>query len=265
MMLASTRRRKAATDTRSFVKLLAAFLMAAVGSACGGGDGGGGGGTAADQEPGGLWSGTIAINGQSGRQELVGISTDDGRFRFISVDTAGQFVGNGVVNGTRITGSGTAFAPPGFTWLDGSTVTTLTMSGTLRERRSIEGTWTAGTGEAGSFAMDYDPDYAKDSSLSLVAGVWTVYDDNLNPFATFTIEADGQFSGQNAVGCTSLGRISIIDARYNVYDIASTVSNCAIAGDYAGLGVLGSISQPNDAFLFSINNDIRALLLALER
>ncbi len=37
------------------------------------------------------------------------------------------------------------------------------------------------------------------------------------------------------------------------------------AGDYAGLGVLGSIVNPNDAFLFSVNNDLRALLLGLER
>jgi hypothetical protein len=29
--------------------------------------------------------------------------------------------------------------------------------------------------------------------------------------------------------------------------------------------VLGSIVNPNDVFLFSVNNDLRALLLGLER
>jgi hypothetical protein len=253
-------------EAGAFMRLLARVAMVAVLASCGGGGGdGGGGGTTVDEAPGGLWSGTLVIDGQAGRQDLVGISTDDGRFRFISVDTEGQFSGMVAVAGTRVTGSGKAFAPPGFTWRDGSTVATLTMTGTLRERRSMEGAWTSATGESGTFALAYDPDYEKDSSLALLVGVWTVYDDNLNPFATFTIEADGQFSGQNAAGCTSVGRISIIDPAFDVYGIASSISNCAIAGDYEGLGVLGSIASPDDVFLFSVNNDTRALLLGLER
>jgi hypothetical protein len=233
-------------------------------SACGGG-GSGGGVVPEDQALGGLWSGTLRIDGVSGTQELVGISTDDGRFRFISVDTEGQFIGTVSASGTRASGSGKAFAPPGFTWRDGSTVTTVTMTGTVRQRSALSGNWTAGTGESGSFNLNYDTDHEKDSSLSLVEGVWTVYDDNLNPFATFTIEADGRFSAQNAVGCASLGQISIIDPGYNVYDIESTVSNCAIAGSYTGLGALGEIASPNDVFVFSVSNDLRALLLGLER
>jgi len=235
-------------------------------AACGGGSSGGGGGVVpGDQALGGLWSGTLTIAGQPGTQTLVGVSTEDGRFRLFSVDTEAQFVGTAQVVRTSVSGSGDAFAPPGFTWLDGSTVTTVTMTGTLQQRNSLVGDWKAGTGESGTFDLDYDADYETDSSLALLTGVWTVYDDNLNPFATFTIDADGKFSGQNAVGCTSLGRISIIDARFNVYDITSTISNCAIAGDYAGLGVLGQIVNPNDAFLFSVSNDMRALLLGLER
>ena len=234
-------------------------------SACGVGDNGGGPIVPADQALGGLWSGTLTITGQPGTQDLVGVSTDDGRFRLISADTEGQFVGTAQAVGSRVTGTGEAFAPPGFTWQDGSTVTTVSMTGTLRQRDSLVGNWTAGTGESGTFNLDYDADYEKDSALNLLVGVWTVYDDNLNPFATFTIEADGGFSGQNAVGCTSLGQISIIDARFNAYDIASTVDGCGIAGDYAGLGVLGDLVNPNDVFLFSVSNDLRALLLGLER
>jgi hypothetical protein len=98
-----------------------------------------------------------------------------------------------------------------------------------------------------------------------LAGQWTVYDDNLNPFATFTVETDGRFTAQNVLGCTSMGQISIIDSKFNVYDIRSTITGCAIAGDYAGLGALGKVSQPNDAFLFSVSNDLRALLLGLQR
>jgi hypothetical protein len=243
--------------------LLPALLLAA---ACGGGSNGGGSMVPTpDQALGGLWYGTLSITGVPGTQEFVGMSTDDGRFRFISVDTLGQFAGVVQANGTSVTGSGEGFAPAGTTWRDGSTVTSVSMTGTIRQRNNFSGSWTAGTGESGTFTFDYDTDYEKDSSLALLVGVWTVYDDNLNPVATFTIDANGQFSGQNVNGCVSLGQVSIIDARYDVYGITSTVANCPIAGDYAGLGVLGSIVNPNDVFLFSVNNDLRALLLGLER
>jgi hypothetical protein len=232
---------------------------------CGGGSGGGGGGAASvDQALGGLWYGTLSIDGLADTQDFVGMSTDDGRFRFISADTGAQFVGTVRVDGASVSGSGKGFAPDGTTWRDGSTVTTATMTGTLRQRSSFTGSWSTGAGESGTFSFFYDADYENDSSLALLAGVWTVYDENLNPFATFTIDPNGEFSGQNIAGCTSLGQISIIDPRSNIYQITSTISNCAIAGDYTGLGVSGSIANPNDAFLFSINNDLRALLLGLE-
>jgi hypothetical protein len=248
---------------RSSIVAIALVLLAACG---GGGSGGGGGGSApADQALGGLWYGTLSIDGLAGTQSFVGMSTDDGRFRFISADTGGQFVGTVQVDGTTVSGSGKGFAPDGTTWRDGSTVTTATMTGTLRQRSSFVGSWSTGTGESGTFSFSYDADYEKDSSLALLEGVWIVYDDNLNPYATFTIDPDGGFSGQNIVGCTSMGQISIIDPRSNIYEITSTISNCAIAGEYTGLGVLGSIVNSNDAFLFSVNSDVRALLLGLER
>ncbi len=241
-----------------------AFLFILM-SSCGGGSGDGGQVIPGDQDLGGFWSGSLTIDGQPGTQELVGISTDDGRFRFISVDTEAQFVGTARADGTSVTGSGTAYAPVGFTWRDGSIVTTVTMTATIAERDSFAGSWSSGTGESGTFDFAYDPEYEKDSSLGLLNGVWIVYDDNLNPFATFTIEQDGRFTAQNAAGCTSSGRISIIDSRSNVYDIQSTIVGCDIAGDYTGLGALGDLVSPNDVFLFSVSNPSRALLLGLER
>ena len=243
--------------------LLVIVLLASCGG--GGGNDGGGGIVPGDQALGGLWVGSLAIAGVPGSQDFVGISTDDGRFRFISVDTGGQFAGLVQAQGSSVTGTGDGFAPVGTTWKDGTTVTTVTMKGTLRQRESFIGSWTAGTGESGTFDLAYDSDYEKDSSLTLLAGVWAVYDDNLNPIATFTIEANGQFLAQNVNGCSSLGEISIIDSKSNIYDIVSTILNCGIAGDYAGLGALGSIVKLNDAFVFSVNNDLRALLLGLER
>ncbi len=217
-----------------------------------------------DQDLGGFWTGTLSIDGVPGTQDLIGISTDDGRFHFISADTEAQFVGTAQADGTSVTGSGTAYAPPGSMWRDGSTVTTVTMSGTITERDSFAGSWSSGAGESGRFNFAYDPDYEKDSSLGLLAGDWC--DDCFNPVVSFRIFQDGQFTGSNTLfGCTSSGRISIIDSRFNVYQIESTIAGCAIAGDYTGLGALGDIIQPNDFLVFFINNAQRAMLVGLER
>jgi len=240
-------------------------ICAALVAGCGGGSGGGGF-VPADQALGGFWSGTLTIDGAPGVQELVGLSTDDGRFRLISVDTGAQFAGTASADGDSVTGSGRAYAPEGSEWGDGSTVTTVTVTGTIRQRASFAGSWSSATGESGRFDLDYDPEYERDSSLSLLTGTWIAYDENLNPTATFEIAADGRFTGVNPfLGCTSSGQMSIIDSRYNVYGIQSTVVNCAIAGSYAGLGALGSIVNPNDVFLFSVSNEQRALLLGLEK
>jgi hypothetical protein len=257
-------RRKWNVTLRGFWILTSVLLL----TACGGG---GSTGPSFSPEPvvdqtlGGLWFGTLTTDGVQGNQDLVGITTDDGRFRFISVDTLGQFIGTGQTSGNDVTGSGNGFAPMGTTWGDGATVTPITVSATLHQRSSFSGTWGAGTGESGTFDFDYDADYEKSSSLALLVGVWAVYDDNSNPIVTFTIDAGGQFFGQNVNGCTSLGQISVIDSRANVYDITSTISDCFIAGDYAGLGVLGDIENPDDAFVFSVNNDVVAILLGLQR
>lgn len=244
---------------------MATATLVILSGACGGGGSDGGSVVPRNQTFGGLWVGTLSIDGIPGSQELVGISTDDGRFQFLSVDTLGQFAGTARVTGGSVSGSGKGFAPPGTTWRDGTTVTNVTFTGVLVERRTFEGSWSTGTGESGSFDLAYDAEYEKDSSLSLVAGVWTVYDDNLNPFATFTVDADGRFSGSNQAGCNSVGRISIIDSRFDVYDFESVVAGCPIAGEYKGLALLTDLDEPNDALLALVNNDQRALLLALER
>lgn len=240
-------------------------LVIALAGGCGGGSGGGGSVAPRDGDPGGLWSGTLVVDGVPGTQDMVGISVADGRFRMISVDTGGQFVGTVRVSGSSVSGSGKAYAPAGTTWRDGSTVTTVSCTGTLAERRSLDGSWSTGAGESGTVSLDYDPDYEKDSALARVAGTWIVYDDALAPIATFTIEANGNLFAQNAIGCTTTGRISLIDARYNVYDVVTTVSGCPIAGDYTGLGTLGDLESPDDALVLGMSNEARALLVLLQR
>lgn len=115
--------------------------------------------------------------------------------------------------------------------------------------------------------------HEKDSSLALLEGAWFFYDDTLNPTLTMTIDTAGAFSAHASTGCQSLGQVSIFDAAYNVYgrDVAISGVGCPIADDYSGLAFLADVETgvPNNsqdnAILASVNNDQRAILLALER
>lgn len=228
-------------------------------------------------DPGGLWFGLLTNDDQT-FEELVAITTSDGRFAFVSLDsfgpdTFGQYFGMATVVGTDVTGTGSAFAPLGSTWSDGSAVRELTLAGIIDERNAMSGTWVTGSGETVVYELDYDTLHEKDSLLALLEGVWFVYDDTLNPTLTMTIETAGAFSAQASTGCQSLGQVSIFDPAYNVYgwDVAINGVGCPIAGDYSGLAFLADVEtgDPNNsqdnAILVSISNDQRAILLALER
>lgn len=245
-------------------------------AACGGGGGGAPAASptppmpTADADPGGMWVGALE-NADSTFEELIGITTSDGRFTLISLDTFGpdtfgQYVGTAMVDGSDISGAGSAYAQPGATWSDGSTVLDITVTAVVDEQTTLSGSWQNSIGEIVTFELDYDSEYERDSSLALLEGVWYVYDDLLNPTLTLTMEADGSFSGQNTAGCQSLGQVTLIDAAFNIYGWGVTISACPIAGDYSGFAVLGDadIGQ-NNVVLVSISNDERALLLPLER
>ncbi|MDH3440077.1 MAG: hypothetical protein OEM63_04960 [Gammaproteobacteria bacterium] len=218
-----------------------------------------------DQAMGGIWVGVLTNDMSQTSELFVALATDDGRFRFLSGESGLQFVGTQVINTTHIVGTGIGYADPAVPWLDASVVSDTSTDGQLIERDSFSGIWSTASGESGNFDLFYNDEYESPSSLSLLEGVWTAYDDFRNPTATFTIDAMGQFTGQNTSGCTSSGQISLIDDRYSMYDVTSTISNCFIAGDYSGLAITGELSVPNDAIILSISNTDRALVLGLEK
>ena len=224
---------------------------------------------------GGIWAGIVEYPNET-FEELLGVTTADGRFVLISADTFGpgtfaQYVGTATIDGTVVSGSGDAFAPIGWAWNDGSPVLSLTISATIDERNTMSGTLSMDGGESVTFELEYDAEYERDSSLQLTEGVWYVYDDLLNPTLTMTIDANGSFSAQNTMGCQSLGQVTIFDGANNIYDWSIEISNCPIAGDYAGLAVMTDIdtgdpaTSQDNAILVSIGNNERALLLPLER
>ncbi len=223
---------------------------------------------------GGIWIGTLTYADQT-FDDVLALTTDDGRFALIAVETAGpgvsQYAGTATVVGDRVTGTGKGYAAPGPHWPGSGTVLPISLDATLGERLALDGNVILGTGPNARLALDYVRDaHERDSSLALLTGVWYVYDEMQNPMATYSFEPDGRFLGQNANGCQSSGRVSIIDASYNVYAWEAEIAHCANGGTFAGLGMLADVSAggppvPPNAFLVTVTNGTQAIVLPLER
>ncbi|MBT8086188.1 MAG: hypothetical protein KJN72_13250 [Woeseia sp.] len=220
---------------------------------------GGGGGVStpapapvADEKMGGVWVGTSTSGGNT--HTLIGLSTDDGRFHFFTDDprtawelgtqfvgSIGNFAGSiSVSNQNQISGSGVGAPTDCCGWNDGSVDTPVTVSGTLSEGDSITGSWSASTGENGTFNLTFDPIYNRTSSLAKVQGTYTTFDERFgdggNAYSSITIDSNGSINGQDVDGCIWSGMVSIIDSNFNVYEITTTVSNCGdIDGTSTGL------------------------------
>lgn len=219
-----------------------------------------------DALPGGHWFGTVTNDLHAVTEEYIAMVDENGRFRFVSVDSAVQMSGNFAIAGDTLTGDGTAFADAGVVWLDSTSATPVTIEGTISSRSEMSGTWVTAAGELGTFEFFYDPTfYERASPLSLLAGSWIAYDENLNPQVTFTIAEDGSFVGQNTLGCNSMGQFTVIDADFNLYEVQSTITDCALAGEYIGLAFLGDLLEPNDVLILANDNGSRAFLTGFEK
>jgi len=219
-----------------------------------------------DALPGGHWFGTVTNDLHAVTEEYIAMVDENGRFRFVSVDSAVQMSGNFAIAGNTLTGDGTAFADAGVVWLDSNSATPVTIEGTISSRSEMSGTWVTAAGELGTFEFFYDPTfYERASPLGLLAGSWIAYDENLNPQVTITIAEDGSFVGQNTLGCNSMGQFAVIDAGFNLYEVQSTITDCALAGEYIGLAFLGDLLEPNDALILANDNGSRAFLTGFEK
>jgi hypothetical protein len=205
----------------------------------------------------------MTIDASLGSEECGALVTEDGQFRFLCVFTDLQLAGMSSRDINSMTGSGLAFSS--LVFLDGSFVSDLTVQATLVPETSLTGTWSTTAGDAGSFNMVYDVEYERPSSLTLLEGVWESTDEFGNPDATFTIDSLGSFTAQNSYGCTSSGMFLILDDRYNLIQLESTIVGCPIAGNYSGLAIVFDDLVANDSILLSINNDQRALLVGLQK
>jgi len=189
-----------------------------------------------DALPGGIWQGTLVDCANDTRQELTTVMvSEDGRFRIIANEHL--LAGSLQTSGDLFRGGGIDFAPPGVEYFSGPT-TNLFVEGRIDERQVLEGRWGTEWGHYGYFTFYYDQQaYERPTSLADLAGVWPSYATHSgSPIeGVWTIEPDGRFNGQDALGCLQSGQFSLIDDRYSIVSVQLTILGCELAGSFSGL------------------------------
>lgn len=206
-------------------------------SGCGGGGGGGGGGGSAQTSPAqGFWTGTTS-NGYG----LMGAVLENGEYWFM------YYAGNaieGLVQGTGSASNGNFVSTDGLDFWAGGGAVAVNVSGSYRERETLQGFVTPRAGGAPvSFTTTYDRRYDQPASAAAITGTWRGV---LASGETFRIDvaANGALSGASALGCTYSGNAVPRASGKNVYDVTIAFNGgvCALGTQTVrGIGaVIGS-------------------------
>jgi hypothetical protein len=199
-------------------------------------------------------------------QNILGLVSETGQFHFISDDGA-QYFGTLTISGRNATSKFVGVPSPGATFVDGSVSGTGTLNGTIQERATLTATAVFTTANNAvsnvSMTVQYDRSYEVNSSLAAVDGNYTAKG---SPPGTDTITiSNGQFSYADNTGCLANGTVSIIDARYNLYNVEFTFANCSTPGQNGlqlqGLLTIYATSNPN-LLVFAVHGTVQGTPVA---
>jgi len=259
-------------------RMIPAFALASLLTACGGNDNGPTfqPSPSPDAEVGGIWDGTGTSDLDPGIVvRIVGLIAEDGRAQYLEVNSntgRPDFLDEGIRFGgfisaaqDAISGNIRIYAPVGSLFSGDVTAVDGTLVGVIVERSSIEGIWTAETGESGDFAQLFSDLYERDSSLSVTAGIWAAQS-SLGASMALTINSDGTITGFDGNGCvfssSAANGVVLIDPSFNIYEININITNCGpLNGGYVGLGYISSVFFPDDTFTMSVANASTAIVI----
>ena len=116
--------------------------------------------------------------------------------------------------------------------------------------------------------MTYDNNYDDGSDLANVEAMYDLSTSILfgNSLTAYNIDSAGVISGSFMAGggtlnCIISGQVTVVDAAYNAYDVDMNVADCGVrTGDYIGLGVTRTVTNPNDRFSVRIFMDQRDVM-----
>ena len=208
------------------------------------GCGGGGGGYSSSTPPApipvqGVYFGTYSINGTPGSTPVYGAIQSGGYGYF--ADTQGvSYVLSSLTDSGSYSGTLTAYAPPGQTFPTGSSTASFSVSGGASDNGSyvtaVSGSFT-GSGESGSFTINYQPITINALSLNALAGSYSgYYWGSGSTSIALTVNASGSFSGSDGYGCQLSGTLTPVPGYDLVQVTASSTGQPVCAGALSGLG-----------------------------
>lgn len=205
-----------------------------------------------DADPEGLWSGTFSLNGASVTVDAF-VRGDD----LLVFDVVGDLVLRGPVSvdGNTLTGSATLYQADGADVATAAEVVDFT--GIVTERSSMTARFTTSEGLSGSFALTFDPGHEKDSSFTLISGIWSRTLDTAT--LTLTVADNGVIDGSDTAGCVYTGSVQIIDTDFNIYGMTVGISNCGLRnGLYTGYGEVQDTEVADDTLVMGFTNVLHA-------
>ncbi len=246
-----TRHTSICVPPKAWTSLVPAFLASIALAGLVAGCGGSGSGTA--QEPfeppppveppppatgsvtkaGGIWGG-VWITGRTGLPSklVAGVITEDhSEGRILSVNGQMLVLKNIVVANGRISADVLAFARPHWTLAGGNLNATGHLSGTITERTRIEADLYLSSGGNAELVLEYDELYERGSDIAWLVGAWEA-----SHGLVCNVDALGEIFAQSEHGCVYAGRVSLMDAGWNVYRV--DIADHCLAAEAGGLGVL---------------------------
>ncbi len=208
------------------------------------GCGGGGGGYSSSTPPAmipvqGVYFGSYTINGTSGSTPVYG-AIQSGGYGYFANTQGVTYVLSSLTDSGTYSGTLTAYAPPGQTFPSGQNMANFSVSGTATDNGSyvtaVSGSFT-GSGESGSFTINYQPITTNALSLSALAGSYSgYYWGSGSTSIALTVNASGSFSGSDGYGCQLSGTLTPVPGYDLVQVTASSTGQPVCAGALSGLG-----------------------------
>jgi len=177
----------------------------------------------------GIWVGSFDIRGR-GPYDFYAIHVGE-KSTAVSHKAKAMCVGQVMQHGEHYYSKYNLYA------LDGSPFDYARLTGEIKQGEIISYFKTLNGGDTGRMVLSYSDVYEQPSSLELLEGEWSFVDrDGLN--FKMTIE-NGIIKGKDSDDCEYSGQVSIINPKYNVYNVVMNISNCdSVNGAYEGLSYL---------------------------
>lgn len=185
-------------------------------------------GPTATMTPGGIFSGTLTFQNAGTQSAVTALIDEQQRLSIYANDASFLISGLYTTSSSGLNGQARQFNLADTT----AAAQTETIVGSYDAKQRIVATYTRADGEAGTLTLNYlASDYEIASSTGALQGTWTNQDGFGAIQNQFNIDAGGGISGQtDAPKCSYYnGSLSVIDARYNVYNLIITES-CTSAG-----------------------------------